>query len=296
MRTIPSGFLDSPVTDLAICWRVTRRDGEIIYGTEYDKDLVIGDSSSSYFGTYQSRAGITGSDIRSTADLSVDNLEVEGALQDDGDLLLFDLSAADIEAGVFDNAEVVTFLVNATDPDLYQHELRCGWMGNISRDAEGRYKTEVRGLTQALSQGVTRTYSIACDAELGDVRCKVDMTAHTTTGTVATVETGNERREFAYSGGSLQAFGLVPGGTITWNTGDNAGYAMEIKTHDAGPQLITLWLPMPRDIAAGDTFTFRAGCDKSKAVCKDTYDNLLNRRAHAIFVPGDLQILKVGKR
>ena len=53
---------------------------------------------------------------------------------------------------------------------------------------------------------------------------------------------------------------------------------------------------MPTDIDVGDTFTFSAGCDKTFETCKNTYSNLVNRRAHGHFVPGQFEILKVGKR
>ena len=301
MKAIPSGFLDTSVTDLQVCWRVIRRDSVEILGTEYDQDITL--TTGDYAGIYLARAGITGSDIRTTSDLSVDNLEVTGALSDNtgGDssssssaLTLLDLNAADIEAGLIDNAEVVTFLVNATAPDLYQLVLRSGWIGNTQRTAEGQYKTELRGLTQALSQGIVRTYSIGCDAELGDERCKKDLTALLQDRHV--IGPIIPRRSFDYNGSSLHVANQVVGGKVTWTSGLNTGYSMEIKEHDGPVRTITLYLPTPNDIGPGDDFTFSPGCDKTFNTCKFTYDNLVNRRAHAIFVPGQTEILKVGKR
>ena len=78
MRTIPPGFLDSTVTDLQVCWKLVRRDSVEILGTEYDQDITI--TTGDYAGAYLASAGITGSDVRSTSDLSVDNLEITGAL------------------------------------------------------------------------------------------------------------------------------------------------------------------------------------------------------------------------
>jgi uncharacterized phage protein (TIGR02218 family) len=288
MRTIPAGFLDSIVTDLHICWRVVRRDDEIIMGTECDRDVVI--ETGPLAGVYLAHAGITGSNIRSTDDLSVDNLEVRGALQE-GDVHIFDLSAADIEAGMFDNAECTTFLVNVTDPDLYQHIMRTGWVGSITRTAEGQYRTELRGLTQALAQGILRTYSVGCDAELGDDRCKVDLSAFTTTGSATTIYS---RREFAVNIGDIPFTSNVAGGKITWTSGLNTGYSMEIKGFIS--LHVTLYLPMPADITGGDTFTYQPGCDKQRSTCIDSYNNIDNFRGFATFVPGQTEILKVGKR
>lgn len=312
MRTIPAGFLNAHVTELHVCWRVVRRDGEVIYGTECDEDIEV--TLGNYAGVYLARAGITGSDIRSTSDLSVDNLEVTGALaeapegdtsdtSDTSSLLLFDVNAADIEAGMLDNAECVTFIVKASDPDLYQRVLRAGWIGNVTRNSDGKWTTELRGLTQALSQGIVRTYGIECDAELGDERCKVDMTPFTLDSYVYELDS---RRRFKVHPdlGDLGAQpGQVPGGVITWTSGLNTGYSMEVKTYsDGAPETldnlfwVELFLPMPKDIDFGDTFTFVAGCDKTKATCIEIYNNLLNRRAHGDLVPGDTEVLKVGKR
>lgn len=294
MRTIPSGFNDGHITDLHVCWVVTRRDGEIILGTECDQDIEI--TTGTYAGLYLARAGITGSDVRSTSDLSVDNLEVTGALSQniedtsDTSLWLIDLSAADIEAGMFDNAEATTFLVNSANPDLYQRILRTGWLGNVTR-GDGQYKTELRGLTQALSQGIVRTYGVGCDAELFDARCKVDPTAFTATGTVDVV---TNRRQFQIAAPLGGAFVINPRGRVTWTSGLNTGYSMEWVSYLS--LVVTLFLPMPRDIQVGDTFTITQGCDKSMATCINSYANLPNFRGHGVLVPGDSEILKVGKK
>jgi uncharacterized phage protein (TIGR02218 family) len=268
-----------------------RRDGVELYGTECDEDLLV--TTGDYPGLYLAAAGITGSDIRSTADMDPDNLEVTGALQDeDESLYLLDLTPADLEAGLFDNAAAVTFLVAAFNPDLYQHVLRCGWLGHTVRTAEGQYRTELRGLTQALSQNILRSYSTGCQWELFDENCRVDPAAFTISSAVAS--TGASRRSFDVTVGLDTQPGQVPGGKVLWTTGLNTGYQMEVKTY-ADPT-VGLYLPMTRDIAQGDEFLFRAGCDKKHATCQNPYANVVNFGGWAIFVPGMLEVLKQGKR
>lgn len=292
MRTIPAGFRDADVTDLHVCWRIIRRDGVILYGTECDEDLPL-DTSSDYPGTYLAAAGITGSDIRSTSDMSPDNLEVTGALQDpDEALYIFDLTAADLEAGAFDNAQVVTFLVNAEDPNAYQHVLRDGWFGNVTRTAEGQYKTEHRGLTQALSQNILKTYGVGCQWELGDDDCRVDLTPWIDTNEVTVV---TSRREFQVDHHMFPtAFTLIPGGRLTFTSGANTGRSKEIKSYAS--LVITLWEPMAEDVVIGDTMTVQIGCDKAHLTCINTFNNVNNFGGWAIFVPGQNEILKVGTR
>ena len=122
------------------------------------------------------------------------------------------------------------FWSTRTDPDLYQLVLRTGWIGNITRTAEGEYKTELRGLTQALSQGIVRTYGVGCDAELGDARCTVDMTPFTTTSTRR--DRDQPARSSTTAGAAARRISdRCPAGTVTWTSGANTGYAMEIKEH-----------------------------------------------------------------
>lgn len=289
MRTLPAAataHLSQDVTTLAICWMVTRTDGVKILGTEFDRNLVI--ASGTYAGTYRARAGITGSNVRSSSDMAVDNMEVTGALRQEGDLALVDLSSQEIEAGLFDEAEVVLFLVNWEAPDDFQIVLRGGTLGGIMRTSDGEYRTELRGLTQRLSQNFVRTYSPTCDAELGDDRCTVDIAALTYTGTVTAV-TSNRRFEASVSFGSpAPDANYFNGGVVTWTSGENQSFSMEVKRDDLSdsPSEVHLYLPMPYDIEVGDTFTIKPSCDKSPAMCKGRFNNLLNFRGHGSLIPG----------
>lgn len=276
------------VTTLAACWRVILRDDREVLGTSLDVPITI--NSGEWAGTYQARAGIGGSDIKSSSDMSVDNLEVKGALGILGALVI-DLSAADIEAGEFDNADVSTFLVNWKAPNDGIRLLKAGWVGNITHTKEGAYTSEVRGLSQIRNQTYGRTLQIDCDAhDLGDDRCKFSPVA-TYSGTVATVVSA--RRRFTVTWGVTPPAGDLIDGKVTWNTGDNTGYQKEIR-EDATD--IRLFDKMPYDIQVGDTFTAREGCDRKYATCKDRFGNLDNFRGHMVFAPGDVAIIKVGKR
>jgi uncharacterized phage protein (TIGR02218 family) len=292
MRSIPAALaahLAGNLTTLAACWRVERSDGVLILGTEHDQDVTVAVNHTALdlAGTYVAQAGITGSDVRSTSDVSVDNMEVTGAINQ-GDLTLVDLSAADIEAGLLDDADVTLFLVNWQAPDDGQIVLRSGNIGEISRTAEGQYTTELRGLAQRLTQNIVRTYGSSCDAELGDARCGIDLLGLTVTGTVTAV-TSNRRFSATYTAGEFD------GGLLTWTSGDNDTFSMEVKQHTTGtPNDVDLYLPMPRDIAIGDTFTIRPGCDKSAAMCKGAFSNLINFRGHGAWVPGTGELMVFG--
>ena len=100
-----------------------------------------------------------------------------------------------------------------------------------------------------------------------------------------------DSREFTldYIGDAPDA--LFTGGLLTFDssaspTSANAGLSMEIKTWDLANKRVTLFLPMPFDIVPGDLVALRAGCSKSLAVCRDTFDNVLNFRGEP-YVPGN---------
>lgn len=280
------------VSTLAICWKLTRKDGQFVQGTEHDKDILIsGDSSSQFGGTYLADAGITGSDHKYPSDLSPSNSEVSGST---GRLNILDLNAQDIEAGLYDRAAILVFLVNYAAPDDFQIILGAGTLGDITRTAEGHYTTERRGLTDILKQNLIRTYSVTCNAELFDQRCKVVpvLGTHYTTATVSGV---TSRRTFQVTPAhSLASIGSLPYGEVVWLTGTNAGADMEIKSADTGTDTISLFLPMGFDIQVGDTLEIYRGCDKLHDTCLTDFDNLLNFRGHAFYVPGNNSILTVG--
>lgn len=68
-------------------------------------------------------------------------------------------------------------------------------------------------------------------------------------------------------------------GAVTWDTGDNAGIAMEVKSWVAATSTIELFLPMGFNIKVGDKFGVYRGCNKSRPTCHDIFNNMLNRRA-----------------
>ncbi|WP_133249168.1 DUF2163 domain-containing protein [Abyssibacter profundi] len=294
MRSLSAAMqahIASDTTSLVPCWYVIRADGEIVRGTEATRDVVISSGALQIPGTYQASRNITMSDMRSADDLSVDNTEVAGSLG-------VDLAVADIEAGLYDNAEIVLFLVNWQAPDDGQIILRRGNIGNIRRTSEGQYSAELRGLTQRLTQTIVRTYGTSCDADLGDTRCGVDLEALTITGTVTAV-TSRRRFDATLDAGSpAPAAGYYNGGLLTFTSGDNAGYGKELRRDAAegAPGELETYEPLPATIEVGDTFTLRPGCDKSAATCRAKFANLVNFRGYGLFVPGAGDMIRGGSR
>ncbi len=118
--------------------------------------------------TFRAGTGFTSSEAVSRFDLSVDGAEISGALADD------QLTDADLAAGRYDAAQVETWLVDWSDPSLKVLTAR-GTLGEVRREGHA-FTAELRGLADLLSQESGRLYTAKCGADLGDARCKIDLT------------------------------------------------------------------------------------------------------------------------
>lgn len=280
MKTISTALaahLAGEVTRLAMCWHIKRTDGVEMGFTNHDRDLVVDGL------TYFAASGFTPSAIANSDSLNVDNLEIEGMLSSGH------IQEPDVMAGRYDFAELTVFYVNHADISQGKLRLKRGWLGEV-RLQGGRFVTEVRGLTQRLSQTIGQLYSPSCRAMFGDAQCKVSLASHTFTGTVSATTNAQHFTDSAMS----QPSGVFDGGTVSFSSGDNAGLKMEVKeyvfTSGIGG-VFTLALPMPFSIAAGNGYTAVQGCDKTFSTCKTRYGNAINFHGEP-HVPGIDRILE----
>lgn len=279
MKSVSAGLdahLASRGTTLATCWLVTRTDGEVFAFTDHDTDLVV--SSVNYLAS----SGYTRSAIQTNSALAVDNLDLEGVLDSDS------ITEVDLRAGRWDYAQVEIFLVNYENVAQGTLKLRKGRLGECKAGRQ-RFNAELRGLIQNLQQDVGRIYGPACDADLGDSRCKVNLAPFTVTSTITSVA---DNRQFADSTRS-EATGWFDHGKLTFLTGANEGLAMEVKSYSSVAGNFELHLPMPFDIEVGDSYTVYAGCDKRLATCIAKFDNVLNFQGFP-YVPGTDQMVSGG--
>ena len=214
--------------------------------------------------SYVAATGFLPSAVKSGSDLSVDNLDVEGFLDDDA------LKAADLTAGLFDGARIEVFLVNWADLGQGKLILRKGWLGEIKR-ADQRFSAEIRGLANLLQQTHGKLYSRLCRVDLGASECTVNLAPLTDDVTVDQVVAADQ---IVITTGRPSGFFTF--GKATFLTGANAGALNEVLLHDQ--QTIRLFVPMSRPIGVGDTVRLVAGCDKTTETCHAKFDNILNFR------------------
>lgn len=266
--------LDIGATTLATCWRITRKDGQVLGFTDHDRALSFDET------TFAPESGASGSAVASSADLAVDNADIEGALSDAA------LSGVDLAAGRYDGAAVEIYRVNWAAPDQ-RVLLKKGVIGEITR-AGAAFKAELRGLSSALDQPVGRVFQRLCDVNVGSAKCGVDLDdpAFKATGAVTALR---DDQSFIASGFDGFNDSWFAHGLLTWDTGANAGAAAHVKTQSASGA-IALWLPAGAAVAIGDTFTVTAGCDKRFATCHEKFSNAVNFRGFHLMPGNDFAV------
>lgn len=301
MKVIPAALLadmKAECTTLAFLWTIEMANGKMIRGTEHDLDITIpltGDSPvDKYAGTYKAIANITMTDIVSSSDLSVDNSAVQGAFPDQSTdsppmATVLDVTVDEIESGLLDAAPVTILICNWAAPGHGYFIPKSGFLGVIDRTSDGAYTTEIRGLTQPLTQTIIRTVSETCDvAEFGDLRCKLDVAAITAAGTVSV--SSADRHQFALEldadSPPFTAYRQFVGGTVLFTSGPNEGFFREVKIDPVtNGGIVQFWDEFPEVFTAGDRFLLKPGCTLAWSMCK-RYLNGNNFRGVGLFVPG----------
>ncbi len=276
-----SAHLASGATTLCWCWRVERRDGTAMGFTDHDNALSFDGT------TYEAASGFTASDITDGLGLSVDNLEVTGALSSAA------LTDDDLAAGRYDDARIAIYRVNWSDPS--QHVLmRSGSIGEVRRTG-ATFTAELRGLAHYLQQPHGRLLQQTCDADLGDARCTVDLSSPAFSG-MGTIAAALSARRFTVAGIDTFETRFFSRGLLTFTSGASSGLKIEIKAHTkfAASVEIELWAEAEGPPAIGDTFVVTAGCDKRFETCKTRFSNSVNFRGFPS-IPGNRFLTKIGR-
>ena len=260
----------STATTMAVCWRVTRVDGQVFGFTSHDEDLVVDGI------TYVATRGISRTALEGSTKLQASNIEVKGVLHSAA------ITEQDLRAGLWDHADVRIFEINWADLSMGTLKQLRGWLGEVTIEGDA-YRAELRGMADRLNKSIGEIVGPSCAALLGDARCKQALGDYTTTGTVTAVV--DDRREFDTDLATAtvrltpSSVGAPPAdyfaaGLLTWDTGANAGRRMEVKTN-GGDGRVTLQLQMVGSVTPGDTFTIVTGCMKSREVCAEKFGNVV---------------------
>ena len=261
--------LRTGLTNVCRCWKIDRSDGVSLGFTDHDCDLT-------YDGVvYKAGSGLTASALAQGTGLSVDNTEAVGALDS------VTLREEDIEAGIFDDAEVVIWLVNWSNVVEREIQFR-GYIGEITREG-GQFRAELRSLSDKLNQPKGRVFQKPCSAVLGDGRCGLDVSGAAfqslaeVVGLVSSsqviVQTAGEYDERWFERGKLE----LP-----------SGRSLLVKKDEklSGSREITLWEGKVADLTVGEQVSLIAGCDRRFETCRVKFENASNFQGFPD-IPGD---------
>lgn len=171
MRDIPAAIsvaLTGGAAKLCHAWILTRGDGERMGFTDHDCDLW-----------FQDVACVAGSGW--TAGTAHGELGLEsGDRSVSGVLSAAALSAEDIRAGLYDGANIDTYVVDWTDT---RHFVAMG-SGRLARiemrgQDQAAFVAHIEGPAARLQRIIGRRYTPLCDARLGDARCGLSDPAGT---------------------------------------------------------------------------------------------------------------------
>jgi uncharacterized phage protein (TIGR02218 family) len=268
------------VLTLAYCIRLERKDGEVFLFTSNNRPMVIEGE------TYSPAEGLTSSAVRTSETTGVDNFDTKGIITDDR------ITDTDLLAGKYDNARVRLFVVNYANLAQGSLVLLAGYIGEI-QFSDGMFNAEVRSLFQKLGQQVGQVTSAGCRVKrFGDFRCKKDLTELSFPRVVAVVTSTTVLR----FSGDAHATDTFTNGELEMRSGPNKGEWREIKAHalSGGQAVVTLHLPFPFAVTAGDVGVLTAGCDRSVTACVG-YDNIVNFRGEP-YIPGTDLFMKRGRK
>lgn len=255
--------LRTGLTTVARGWQVIRRDGAVFAFTDHDRDLSLDGV------LFRADSGLSALALQQATGLAVDNTEALGVLSADG------LTEADIEAGRFDGAEVVIWMLNWADVSQRKVLFR-GHLGEISR-AGASFRAEVRGLGALLNRPVGRVYQAPCAAVLGDTRCRfdLDLPGYSWTGPALAVPGPGQVIVAGLDDFSAAWFER---GKVIVLSGAAQGLSAPIKrdqTHSQG-RILTLWTDLRAQVQRGDQIRINAGCDKRMETCRIKFNNIIN--------------------
>jgi uncharacterized phage protein (TIGR02218 family) len=259
------------LTALAFCWRIERRDGVVLGFTSHDRDLVVDGL------VYRAAPGMVPSAIERRASLDPGAIDLSGALTSSL------ITEADLLAGRWDGARLRVTAVNWADPENCPLFLARGELGSVESDGRS-FSAELRGPSALLDAPVVEETSPECRAELGDRRCRVDMSgrrvvARVVSTSAAVVTVDNAPGDYGF-------------GTLRWLDGANAGLESVVAS-SSGP-LVRLREPPPFLPEPGTMIELTEGCDKRFATCAARFANTENFRGEP-HLPGNDLLVRYAK-
>ncbi len=259
-------MLAGPLTSLAFCWRVERRDGAGFGLTSHDDTVTVGGVE------YSAEPGMLPAAIERGLGIKESDGEIAGAITSEA------LEEADLVLGRWDGARVSLFAVDWKNPQADALSLLAGEIGDV-RIEDDNFKAGLRGASAKLARSICPETSSECRAELGDKQCRVAMTGRVRRCLVTAIEANSLDLDQSIGGDFLW-------GRARFLSGANTGLASVVVAID--DNRIELRDTMRGSVAVGDGILLREGCNKMFATCTTRFANGANFRGEPHLPGNDL--------
>lgn len=255
------------MTNLVNCVEIKFFSDKYIRLTDCEHDIIINDI------VYKSSM-IDTSAMKISLNLSIDNLEISGALVDEI------VNVEDILSGICDNAKIVCFMVDSNRPDMNKLFFRVGNIGNITI-IDNKFFAEVRGLQQKMINYIGDLYSPHCRAKLGDDKCKFDTSKYVVNGCVNYINENNysfigtnDNDDFITNDKEF----FIGGEIKFYDHNQKLIHTNEVKYYDCKNKIVGLFYKLIKQISQGTKYIIQAGCDKQIRTCEKKFNNAINFR------------------
>lgn len=235
-------------------YTVTLISGLTYYWTDADVDVVARNQLFSSSGP-----SISGAQYQLVRGLQVDTFDLTVRVKDTDTIANVPWSVA-VRSGALDGATVQidkAFLASWGAPA----ETLVEFVGEVT---EANFVNlaatlSVKSDADKLNTMVPRlTFQPGCMRTLYDAGCTVNQAAYTFAGAVQSAP----NRALFFTG-LTQPDGYYSLGVVVFSSGLNAGVRRAVKTYAQAQGRIALSYPLEYDLAPGDAFIVRAGCDKT---------------------------------
>lgn len=275
MRNLPA-LLEAELQGAAygICRlvEITRKNGTVLRIAESQTDLTVDGE------TFTRARGFRVSSLPFRLNAASNSAEFEISVVDGGTP-----DPDDLRNGLFDSAEVVISAASHLIPANGKIDLFRGNFGDITLTDAGLVHVRVMGLLSRADRLLVEHYSPMCRTFFGDARCKVDLGPLTQSATVTAISGFDIIISGAAAAQPDDYWNL---GLVIPTSGPGVGDAFETRDWIAGSALIKTYLPAVGKLYVGNSVNLTPGCDFTRAMCNDRWNNIINYRGEP-WVPGE---------
>jgi len=247
-------------------------DGSYRGLADLDIDLAYDDGEATGEITYKARTGVQISALATSADLGVDNAEMDSLPAPSG-FELEGFTTEQVRAGALDAVPYVVYCLNYEDPSMGHFVWSGGTLGEARIKNTALLNFEQRSISNQLKQIIGDVDSTTCRAKFGSQPigtvgatvterkpCGFDAESEWVSFTVTVADTTDP--DLIFYTDLTAADDYYRPGKVRMLTGANAGIEREIGAYANDGGTVTLSYAFPEPFSADDTGEIRRDCSK----------------------------------